>query len=346
MAGERQSQSPQDPSEPLPSLREGVFALLQELKAVFNKMLYRARNLRRTNIELGIKMLEAGKALDALVRFRVACWIDGGYPPAWYYLGLAQLDSGKPDKAEAAFRKALMLDPRFNDAIYMLTMMLGKAPGGALPSATPYQVMRRQFDSMAATYDDVQIGEYDYNGHVVVQDAYREYLRSDGNGKDVLDIGCGTGLCGEALQPYVASLTGVDLSPAMLAQAKARRSEDDRRLVYDHLFLADARSYLQHHAPERFDVVVAANLFGYYGIISPFLDGACRVLRPGGHVILTAESGPQDGYAFDRERALFAHSESSLRQQAEASGLQVVDLSMAEVYEREPGWCMVCRKPS
>ena len=38
---------------------------------------------------------------------------------------------------------------------------------------------------------------------------------------DVLDAGCGTGLCGPLVAPYARRLVGVDLSARMLAQAEA-----------------------------------------------------------------------------------------------------------------------------
>ena len=38
----------------------------------------------------------------------------------------------------------------------------------------------------------------------------------------VLDLGCGTGLAGAAFRPFCDWLVGVDLSPAMLAQARGK----------------------------------------------------------------------------------------------------------------------------
>ena len=38
----------------------------------------------------------------------------------------------------------------------------------------------------------------------------------------MLDLGCGTGLGGAAFRPFVDRLVGVDLSPAMIAQAAAK----------------------------------------------------------------------------------------------------------------------------
>ena len=40
----------------------------------------------------------------------------------------------------------------------------------------------------------------------------------------VLELGCGTGLAAAHLRPFAVSLTGVDLSPHMLARAAARHA--------------------------------------------------------------------------------------------------------------------------
>jgi predicted TPR repeat methyltransferase len=37
----------------------------------------------------------------------------------------------------------------------------------------------------------------------------------------MLDLGCGTGLAGAAFRPQVDWLVGVDLSPGMIAEARA-----------------------------------------------------------------------------------------------------------------------------
>lgn len=43
---------------------------------------------------------------------------------------------------------------------------------------------------------------------------------------DILDAGCGTGLCADVLRPYAKSLVGVDLSPQMLALAAKQQIYD------------------------------------------------------------------------------------------------------------------------
>ena len=56
-----------------------------------------------------------------------------------------------------------------------------------------------------------------------------------------LDLGCGTGLMGAALRGRADRLTGVDLSPAMIAKARERG-------VYDELIVGDAVALLESRA--------------------------------------------------------------------------------------------------
>ncbi len=77
---------------------------------------------------------------------------------------------------------------------------------------------------------------------------------------NILDIGCGTGLCGPLLKPLATSLTGVDLSPGMLDKARNRD-------VYDVLEEGELTAYM-HDNPGKFDVVTCVDTFVYFGDLS------------------------------------------------------------------------------
>src|SRR5262249_1777868 len=97
----------------------------------------------------------------------------------------------------------------------------------------------------------------------------------------VLDAGCGTGLCARALGPYARSLTGVDLSPAMLSHA-ARLEQ------YDELREEELTAHLQA-SRARYDLVVSADTLCYFGELKPVLGAAARALRPDGLIVFTVE---------------------------------------------------------
>ncbi len=98
---------------------------------------------------------------------------------------------------------------------------------------------------------------------------------------DVLDAGCGTGLCGALLRPYARRLHGVDLSPAMLAKAREKKA-------YDALSRADlATAGTMPEGP--FDLIVSSDVLVYFGDLDAVLANFAHLLRPGGWVILTVE---------------------------------------------------------
>lgn len=96
----------------------------------------------------------------------------------------------------------------------------------------------------------------------------------------ILDAGAGTGIVGELLhgEGYRA-VHGLDMSPAMLAQAAAKG-------VYASLQQATLGEPLDL-ATDRFDAVVAVGLFGPTHAPAHAFDELIRVTRPGGHVVFT-----------------------------------------------------------
>lgn len=127
----------------------------------------------------------------------------------------------------------------------------------------------------------------------------------------ILDAGCGTGLCGLRLVPWADHLTGVDLSPRMLARAAERD-------VYDKLVERELVAFLLEH-PSSFDVIVAGDVLCYFGDLKPFCDAAIRALTPSGRLAFSVEatepSEQADRGYFMRAHGRYAHT----RDHAEAS---------------------------
>lgn len=101
---------------------------------------------------------------------------------------------------------------------------------------------------------------------------------------DVLDLGCGTGLAGGWIKDYCKRLVGVDLSAEMIAVAK-------KKALYQEMHVMSINEYMSS-TDEKFDLVVAADVFSYIGDLSQTFSQLSRVLRPGSHAAFTIEAIP------------------------------------------------------
>jgi predicted TPR repeat methyltransferase len=98
----------------------------------------------------------------------------------------------------------------------------------------------------------------------------------------ILDAGCGTGLCGPFLRPYAKRLVGVDLSPAMLAKARARK-------VFHALERCDLGS-IGTYPNGPFDMVICADVLVYFGDLAQVFTNFAAMTRPGGWLLFTVEA--------------------------------------------------------
>lgn len=100
----------------------------------------------------------------------------------------------------------------------------------------------------------------------------------------VLDVGCGPGVLIEAVAGRGGHLTGVDLSPAMLAQARDRA----RRLgLVDRCRFEEGSAEALPFPDRAFDAVTAMGVLEYIHDDVRALAEMARVVRPAGAVIVT-----------------------------------------------------------
>src|SRR5690606_12795915 len=133
---------------------------------------------------------------------------------------------------------------------------------------------------------------------------------------DVVDLGCGTGLCGPLIRQRCERLVGIDLSVGMLRHAK-------KTGAYDYLVAAELVQFLRDAPPIRFDLAVCADTLCYFGSLAPVMQALAGALKPGGARIATVEQmdGPaEEGFRIGSS-GRFSHAESHLGEAAEGAGL-------------------------
>ena len=237
---------------------------------------------------LGQAMCGMGDAAGAVAPLSRAAELAPGTPEPWLALAHALRDTGADGAAPAA-RRALSLPGISPGLAAQARFLLAGLGADAAPDRAPAAYVRDLFDQYAPRFDADLEGNLGYRTPALLAALLEEAGIVADASRRVLDLGCGTGLSGLALKPFAQRLEGLDLSPRMLAQAKARG-------IYDALHEADLLDWL----PTRragFDVVAAADVLNYLGDLAPALAAMGRALAPGGIAAFSIEAGEGAAYA-------------------------------------------------
>ena len=245
-----------------------------------------------------------------------------GFTAAWHLYGLAQEALGHNEEAATAWRQCLDLDP--NDHV---GAKLDLARIGALPAeqATSENFSGALFDGYAERFDSHLIEALQYRAPALLKEALGRVCALNNLSfrfETVYDLGCGTGLMGEAIRAESGFLAGCDLSPRMIAKAQAKTREGGGPL-YDKLATAGLIAFLASRPDASADLVIAADVFVYLGDLAPCFHQSARVLKAGGLLAFTVQSHEGEGVAVGHDRR-FAHAESWLRETLAEAGLKPV----------------------
>jgi ubiquinone/menaquinone biosynthesis C-methylase UbiE len=112
----------------------------------------------------------------------------------------------------------------------------------------------------------------------------------------VLDVGCGAGRVSVSLASLVAHVTGVDLTPAMLDQARALQA----RAGVSNIEWKQADSTALPLADGAFDLVISQAMFHHAADPAATLAEMRRVCAPGGRIAVNdLTPAPEKACAFD-----------------------------------------------
>lgn len=292
-----------------------------------------------------VSLLALGKAADALEGFERALQLQPEYAEAWCARGAVLLRAQEHAEALSSFQDALQVRPRYaraqlglantlramgrrEEAVsayqaalamgadadtvgYMLAIMGAEQAPGASPTA----YVKALFDQYAGNFDQHLVDVLRYRTPTLLVEALRRHLPP--GELDVLDIGCGTGLCGPLLRPLACLLEGVDLSPQMLERARDTG-------LYDGLYCGDMVGYLRVR-PSSADLIVAADVFVYVGDLKPVFSVARLALRGGGRFAFSVEEHDgAEGFML-RPSGRYAHSRAGVEALARSHGFTILE---------------------
>ncbi len=228
---------------------------------------------------LGVLLASTHRTPEAVACYCKVTTLSPKHPEARRLLALAHCTLGEPEKAVEIFEQWLEEEPDNAVARHMLAACSGRE----VPARASDDYVEKVFDEFAASFDQ-KLGKLSYRAPDLVAAMLADSGVEAAKNLDVLDAGCGTGLCGPLLAPYARRLDGVDLSNGMLTRAQERK-------VYDGLVKDELTGYLRAHEA-AYDVIVSADTLVYFGALEQVMPAAAAALRPGGMFIFTLEESP------------------------------------------------------
>ena len=293
---------------------------------------------------LGDALFAQRRTREALEAYRRTVELEPGSAVAQFDVGKSFEYLKRFDEAIDCYRRSVVLEPnsgaareglaraldaagRHDEAVSSVHEWLSLAPGNAVashllaslgaveaPERASDGYVRETFDRFAADFDTT-LARLEYRAPELITAIVALSLGEPAAALDVLDAGCGTGLCAPLLRPWARRLEGVDLSGAMLERAR-------RRGGYDALHEAELTAFLRGYT-WSWDVIASADTLCYFGALEPVLRAAANALRAGGTLAFTLERSAAGGTFALQPHGRYAHDEGYVRAALDACGYEV-----------------------
>jgi len=158
---------------------------------------------------------------------------------------------------------------------------------------------RALYRDWAETYDETMLDGLNYLSPTTVARLLGDHLSN--RKAAVLDVGCGTGLAGQALSGLgFGTIDGLDLSPEMM-QVAARRG------VYRNLIAADLHGVLPL-SDDSYEGALGSGIFTHGHVDARCLDELFRVLKPGSPFAFTVKLEVWESLGFKGKLAALVDS--------------------------------------
>jgi len=278
---------------------------------------------------------KAGESAEYLCRAFVSAATEA---TARELLGIAYIILGRLNDAKEVYRRWLLEEPAHPIAAHLYAA----CSGVDAPQRASDAYVELYFDDLAKSFDEKLVEKLDYQAPRLIAEMLAHHVPPEQK-LIGLDAGCGTGLCGVLLAPYVERLTGIDLSSKMLSLAKQRG-------VYAELVKVELTEFMIEH-PRAFDLVVIADTLIYFGPLQTVIHAVKTTLRRGGYLLFTAEAPliADDPYGI-KPNGRYGHGREYIATTLAAIGFDVLAILSAvirtELGHPVDGWVVTARLPA
>lgn len=311
---------------------------LDEAEACFRRALATDRQHVRAWNNLGMVLGVRGDTKGAVEAYMTAIDLVPDIGLSSYQLGMTLYKLGQIEAATSVFKRWMLKEPHDPVPAHLYAACSGQN----VPERASDRFIETSFDKFAASFEHVLNERLNYRAPQLCADLLAQALGPAAAALDLLDAGCGTGLCGPLVAPWARTLVGVDLSAGMLAKARSKG-------VYQQLVKAELTAFLQD-GPGQWDAIVCADTLCYFGDLRAVMAAAATALRPGGTLVFTVEALPDEASTEARilPSGRYAHGRAHLDDVMQAAGLQTLQVRHEHLRDEAgasvQGWLVSARR--
>src|SRR3990167_2896178 len=286
---------------------------------------------------VGVLLMMRERHKDALIYFKKALTLNPDDVAAELNCGHLYLKHGEHENAILHYQKANALKPNDSEIQHILSALTQQETAAQAPDS----YVSHLFDQYAPYYDKHLQDYLKYTVPTTLLNAIElEFPMLDEKSLRILDLGCGTGLCGSLFKPYAKELIGIDLSENMLAVAKQKQ-------CYDKLIEADVISTLaSYHA---LDLIIAGDVLPYFGDLSQLFYAVHQSLIVNGLFIFTVEKTHESDFILQKT-IRYAHRREYLLANAIQFHFDVLRLENITLRQQKndviDGYLVLLKKPT
>ena len=227
--------------------------------------------------QLGNAYLNTGNLRKAVASYQEALALNPAFSEVHHNLAIVYLRESNKEQSLVHFKEAFILNPQNDTARHMIISLSGEQSNQA-----PQTYVADLFNQYAEYYNEHVKEILHYQAPALLRSAIGRTLSTHAKACRILDLGCGTGLCGIYFRDMALELIGVDLSPNMIAQA-------ERLNGYESLIVSDINEYLTQPNLKPFDLIIAADVLVYTGSLDTLFQNVSVCLTNKGRFAFTLE---------------------------------------------------------
>lgn len=283
---------------------------------------------------IGVLLIEKGRRQDAIEYLKQVLSLEPNHLPAHLNLGVEYLKLQQLQQARYHYEQATKIKPDDPEIEYILHALTQNQ----VPDRAPAEYLQNLFNQYASYYDKHLTEHLHYRVPQLLHTAVWNETKIEQPGWNILDLGCGTGLCGELFKEFAEKLIGIDISSEMVSAAKSKN-------IYDELKIADIEKALSEY--QEIDLILAADVFTYIGDLSNIFIHCHYCLKPKGLFAFSVEKSEKTTYEL-QPSIRYAHSRQYIESIAKISHFNILrfDNIQLRMQKDEPvnGYLVILRK--